>query len=132
MSALALEITPSALAAVQKIIQERQIADHALRVYVQESGCCSSRQYGLALDPNLHTEDIVLEKEGLRIIVDPRSSEYLQDAVIDFVDGPQGRGFIIEAASHCGCGGGGHTHAHNDEGCGCGGNHEGSGCGCGH
>ncbi len=116
-----LTITPPALAAVREIIQERQLTDHALRVYVQDSGCCSTRQYGLALDPNVHEQDAVLEIEGLRITVDPVSLDYLQGAVIDFVDGPQGRGFAIQAATYCGCG---HDHDHAEE--------AGGGCGCGH
>ncbi len=121
MSIINLTITRPALTAVQEIIQERQLEGHVLRAYVRESGCCSTREYGLALDPHIHEQDTVLEIEGVRIVMDPASLDYLQGAVIDFVDGPQGKGFTIEVDVACGCGGG-HNHQHE----------EAHSCSCGH
>lgn len=77
----------------------------ALRVAV-EGGGCSGFQYDITLDAPA-TDDLVLEAEGQRVVVDPVSLPFLAGAVIDFSDELIGARFVIEnpnATSSCGCG----------------------------
>lgn len=80
-------------------------AGHALRVAV-EGGGCSGFQYDISLDAPAD-EDLVLERAGQRVVVDPVSLPFLENAVIDFTDELIGARFTIEnpnATSSCGCG----------------------------
>ncbi|MCX7645032.1 MAG: iron-sulfur cluster assembly accessory protein [Rhodobacteraceae bacterium] len=80
-------------------------APKALRVAV-EGGGCSGFQYDIRLD-EAAGDDLVLEKDGQRVLVDPVSLPFLSNAVIDFVDELIGARFVIEnpnATSSCGCG----------------------------
>lgn len=77
----------------------------ALRVAV-EGGGCSGFQYDIRLDEPAG-DDLVLERDGLRVLVDPVSLPFLSDAVIDFTDELIGARFVVEnpnASSSCGCG----------------------------
>ncbi len=77
----------------------------ALRVAV-EGGGCSGFQYDIRLDDPV-ADDLVLEKDGQRVLVDQVSLPFLSNAVIDFTDELIGARFVIEnpnAASSCGCG----------------------------
>jgi len=107
---------------------EQEAKDAALRVWVAGGGC-SGLSYGMALDDGAPEEgDQVFEQDGIKLIIDPLSLNYMSGSVVDYVDETLGGGFKIEnpnATSSCGCGssfqgegGGG--------GCGCGG----GGCGC--
>jgi iron-sulfur cluster assembly protein len=78
----------------------------ALRVMVRPGGC-SGYEYGMALERNPRSDDNVTEMGGLKVVVDPRSTEFLDGASIDFVDSLMGGGFAINnpnATSSCGCG----------------------------
>jgi iron-sulfur cluster assembly protein len=102
-------VTMTDIAAVKLLafMNEKGLADtHALRVFVSGGGC-SGLQYGMAFDANPRPADVVFEQHGLRVVVDPKSLQYLAGANIDYVDGPTGGGFNIEnpnAVSTCGCG----------------------------
>ena len=77
----------------------------ALRVAV-EGGGCSGFQYDIKLDDPA-ADDLVLEKDGQRVLVDQVSLPFLSNAVIDFTEELIGARFVIEnpnAASSCGCG----------------------------
>lgn len=77
----------------------------ALRVAV-DGGGCSGFQYDIRLDDPAE-DDLVLEKDGLKVLVDSVSLPFLQNAVIDFSDELIGARFVIEnpnASSSCGCG----------------------------
>lgn len=76
-----------------------------LRVGVSGGGC-SGFQYDIRLDEPA-ADDMVLEKDGLKVLVDPVSLPFLQNAVIDFTDELIGARFVVEnpnASSSCGCG----------------------------
>jgi iron-sulfur cluster assembly accessory protein len=76
-----------------------------LRVAV-EGGGCSGFQYDLSFDTPAG-DDLVLEKDGLKVLVDPVSLPFLSDATIDFSDALIGAKFVVEnpnARSSCGCG----------------------------
>lgn len=101
-----LTVTPAALTVIQGLLQQRNIPNHALRVFVSGGGC-SGLQYGMSFEPTPQEYDQVVQFDDVRIVIDPTSLIYLQGAVIDFVDSLIGGGFRIEnpnAVSSCGCG----------------------------
>lgn len=101
-----LTVTPAAVGVIRSLLVQRNIPNHALRVFVSGGGC-SGLQYGMAFEESARDFDKVVEVEGVRLIVDPTSLMYLQGAVIDFVDSLMGGGFRIDnpnAVSSCGCG----------------------------
>lgn len=81
-------------------------APRALRVAV-EGGGCSGFQYDIKLEDAAAPEDLVLEKDGQKVLVDPVSLPFLADAVIDFSEELIGARFVIKnpnATASCGCG----------------------------
>ncbi len=77
-----------------------------LRVYVQGGGC-SGLQYGFEFDEAEQDDDLVVEKQGVRLLVDPMSMQYLSGAEIDYREGLEGAQFVIRnpnATTTCGCG----------------------------
>ncbi len=126
-----LTITAVAADKVRGLLQERELTDCALRVFVQGGGC-SGLSYGMAFEQTIYPQDRVVESGGVRLVIDPMSLSYMEGSEIDYVDSLMGGGFAINnplAVSSCGCGHsfraeGGEEHAH-DEGCGSG------SCGCG-
>lgn len=106
MTALALppRVTDRAFARLAEIA-EATGDRRALRVAV-DGGGCSGFQYDIRLDDPA-TDDLVLEKNGLRVLVDSTSLPFLQNAVIDFSEELIGARFVIQnpnASSSCGCG----------------------------
>jgi len=124
----ALHVSVEAAQAVKNILTERNLDGYALRVYVAGSGC-SGVQFGMALDNNFRTSDLTFETEGIQVLVDEMSIEYLRGAKIDFVNDPQrGAGFVVDsplANQGGGCSCGSQSQGENET-CGCGGS-----CGCG-
>lgn len=101
-----LTMTPVARDKVRELLKERNLEDHALRVFVQGGGC-SGLSYGMAFESNIYETDQVIENDGVRLVIDPTSSMYMAGAEIDFVDSLMGGGFAINnpnAVSSCGCG----------------------------
>ena len=99
-------LTASAAARVQRLLEERQLAGHALRVFVSGGGC-SGMQYGMALEGQPRETDRRFGFGGVDVVVDPVSMDYLSGVTIDYVDDLMGGGFKIEnpnAVSSCGCG----------------------------
>lgn len=79
---------------------------HSLRLGVKGGGC-SGLSYVLAFDDAVKEKDIVLEKSGVKIVIDQKSMFYLSGTTLDFTDGLNGRGFVFnnpQAAKTCGCG----------------------------
>jgi iron-sulfur cluster assembly accessory protein len=101
-----LTVSPSAVAVIKNLLQERNIPSHALRVFVTGGGC-SGMQYGMAFEESEKDFDTVVHVDDVRLFIDQASLVYLQGATIDFVDSLIGGGFRIEnpnAVSSCGCG----------------------------
>lgn len=99
-------VTPAAVQTIRTLLQQRQIPNHALRVFVSGGGC-SGMQYGMAFEESPRDFDAVIETDGVRLIVDPTSLMYLKGSTIDYVDSLMGGGFRIDnpnAVSSCGCG----------------------------
>ncbi len=87
-------------------IMATQGADAAIRVAVQGGGCSGFR-YQIDLDRQPAADDIVIEREGARVLVDPTSLEFLAGAELDFTDALMGAHFAVKnpnAKSSCGCG----------------------------
>lgn len=102
--ALPPKVTDRAYARLREIC-EATGEDRALRVAV-EGGGCSGFQYDIKLDDPA-TDDLILEKDGARVLVDAVSLPFLQNAVIDYSEELIGARFIIQnpnATSSCGCG----------------------------
>ena len=77
-----------------------------LRVYITGGGC-SGFQYGFTFDENMEEGDTAVENEGVQLLVDPMSFQYLMGAEIDYQDDLEGARFIIRnpnAQTTCGCG----------------------------
>lgn len=101
-----LNVTSNAVTVIRNLLAEREIPNHALRVFVSGGGC-SGMQYGMAFEESARDFDQVVEVDGVRLLVDPTSLMYLQGATIDFIDSLMGGGFRIDnpnAVSSCGCG----------------------------
>jgi iron-sulfur cluster assembly accessory protein len=101
-----LTVTATAVSVIKNLLQQRQIPEHALRVFVSGGGC-SGLQYGMAFEQDAREFDAVVETDGVRLLVDPTSMMYLRGATIDYIDSLMGGGFRIEnpnAVSGCGCG----------------------------
>jgi iron-sulfur cluster assembly protein len=122
-----LTLTPTAIEAVRGLIEKRNLQGYALRVFVQGGGC-SGFQYGMALEGNIREQDIKTDFDGVTVVVDEVSIDYLRGATVDYVDEVMGSGFKIEnpnAVSACGCGSSFRTkdtgaEAGDGESCGCG------------
>ncbi len=119
-------LTPLAAEKLQAIMQEKNLTEHGLRVFIAGGGC-SGFQYGMAFENTTEEGDCVFESNGVRLYVDQASAMYLEGATVDYVDSLMGGGFRIEnpnAVSTCSCGQSFSTdqggHAHGDA-CGCGG-----------
>ncbi len=99
-------LSPAASEKLLGLMREKQLEDHALRVFVAGGGC-SGLQYGMTFDNEMHPGDTNFEVNGLRVRVDPMSAQYVRGAHIDYQDSLMGGGFKIEnpnAVSSCGCG----------------------------
>ena len=98
--------TDAAARKVQQLITEEQNPDLKLRVYITGGGC-SGFQYGFTFDENQAADDIAVEREGVRLLVDPLSFQYLIGAEVDYSESLQGAQFVIRnpnASTTCGCG----------------------------
>jgi len=109
-----ISLSPAAAQAVQNIMAEKNLDGYALRVYVAGGGC-GGAQFGMALDNDIRDIDTTYETEGVKIVVDEVSIDYLLGASIDYVNDPQrGAGFVVDSPNA-------KVHNHSAEGCACGG-----------
>lgn len=98
--------TDSAASKVKKLIEEEGNNDLKLRVFVSGGGC-SGFKYGFTFDELINEDDTVMENNGVKLIIDPMSFQYLAGAEIDYQENLHGAQFIIKnpsATSTCGCG----------------------------
>ncbi len=101
-----LVFTDSAANKVKELIQEEGNPELKLRVFVTGGGC-SGFQYGFTFDEVTNEDDTIMEKNGVMLLIDPMSFQYLVGAEIDYSEGLQGSQFVIKnpnATSTCGCG----------------------------
>jgi iron-sulfur cluster insertion protein len=98
--------TDNAAKKVKQLIDEEETKGLMLRVFVQGGGC-SGFQYGFTFDENTQDGDTVVEKNGVKLLIDPMSYQYLVGAEIDYKEDLQGSQFVIRnpnATTTCGCG----------------------------
>ena len=101
-----LVFTAAAAAKVASLIEEEGNSSLMLRVYIQGGGC-SGFQYGFTFDETLQDGDTEIVTDGVKLLIDPMSMQYLTGAEIDYTEGLQGAQFVIRnpnATTTCGCG----------------------------
>ena len=101
-----INLTDSALSAVRSAISTADKPVNGLRIMV-EAGGCAGLKYNMGLVNDAEPDDTVIERDGVRIMIDDKSREYLEGTTIDFVVALEGSGFTFEnpnAKSSCGCG----------------------------
>ncbi len=101
-----LVFTEAAAAKVADLIAEEGNPELKLRVFVQGGGC-SGFQYGFTFDEATNDDDMTLEKNGVKLLIDSMSFQYLVGAEIDYKEDIQGSQFVIRnpnATTTCGCG----------------------------
>jgi len=98
--------TDAAAAKVKDLLVEEGNPDLRLRVFVQGGGC-SGFQYGFTFDESVNDDDTTIDKNGVQLLIDPMSFQYLVGAEIDYKDDLEGAQFVIRnpnATTTCGCG----------------------------
>lgn len=98
--------TNAAARKVQELILEERNPDLKLRVYISGGGC-SGFQYGFSFDEEQADDDIAVVNDGVTLLVDPLSFQYLMGAEVDYSESLQGAQFVIRnpnASTTCGCG----------------------------
>lgn len=98
--------TQAAASKVSQLIEEEGNPGLMLRVYIQGGGC-SGFQYGFTFDEAVGDGDTEVETDGVTLLIDPMSIQYLMGAEIDYTEGLQGAQFVIRnpnASTTCGCG----------------------------
>lgn len=98
--------TNAAARKVQELILEERNPELKLRVYISGGGC-SGFQYGFSFDEERAEDDIAVDNDGVTLLVDPLSFQYLMGAEVDYSESLQGAQFVIRnpnASTTCGCG----------------------------
>jgi iron-sulfur cluster insertion protein len=101
-----IQVTDAAVRRARVLIEEEQNPELKLRVFVTGGGC-SGFQYGFSFDENKNDGDMEINQEGVQILIDPMSFQYLMGSEIDYLEGLQGARFVINnpnAKTTCGCG----------------------------
>ena len=101
-----MKLGTEAIAKLQEMIAEENNPNLKLRVFVQGGGC-SGFQYGFTFDEVKNEDDFDWDFDGVNVVVDSMSLQYLQDAQVDYVEDNMGANFVIKnpnATSTCGCG----------------------------
>ncbi len=102
----ALIFTRNAAGKVSELIAEEGNPELKLRVYVSGGGC-SGFQYGFSFEEGISDDDTTVITDGVTLLVDPASLQYLAGAEIDYQEGLEGSRFVIKnpnASSSCSCG----------------------------
>lgn len=98
--------TQAASAKAKELITEEENPSLKLRAYVTGGGC-SGFQYGFAFEEEQNEDDMVIEKDGVRLLVDALSFQYLVGSKVDYKEDLEGSRFVVEnpnATTTCGCG----------------------------
>ena len=102
----ALVFSMAAATKVKELIKDEGNDALMLHVFISGGGC-SGFQYGFTFDEEVGDGDTVVENEGVKLLVDPMSFQYLSGAEIDYSEGMEGAQFVIRnpnATTTCGCG----------------------------
>jgi iron-sulfur cluster insertion protein len=109
-----ISLSPAAAEVVRDLLQQRNLDEsYGLRVFISGQSC-SGFQYGMGLENKPGETDSVFESEGLKLIVDENSLQFMNGATINYIDDERGKGFLVDnpnTSPDCSCESGG---------CGCG------------
>lgn len=100
------KIAPGAIAKIKELMAEENNPNLKLRMFVSGGGC-SGMQYGFTFEEESNEDDFNLEFDGIHLLIDSMSSQYLHGAEVDFIESLQGSEFKIKnpnAQTTCGCG----------------------------
>ncbi len=125
IDATPVSLTDEALSQLKSLLEKEANSDLALRVFVSGGGC-SGMQYGMAFDDNVRPGDEIVERDGIKVLIDDFSAPYIRGSEIDYVDSLMGAGFTVHnpnAIRSCSCG---HSFDTGDDA------GSAQGCGCGH
>ncbi|MBE2897909.1 iron-sulfur cluster insertion protein ErpA [Pasteurellaceae bacterium TAE3-ERU1] len=104
--AIPLTFTDAAANKVKALIADEENPNLKLRVYITGGGC-SGFQYGFTFDEKVNDGDLTIEKNGVALVIDPMSLQYLIGGTVDYTEGLEGSRFIVDnpnATTTCGCG----------------------------
>lgn len=99
-------ITDDAFTRIKDLLIDEQNPNLKLRVFVQGGGC-SGMEYGFTFDESQNDDDFTFEQNGVKVLVDAMSMQYLAGATINYIEDLQGARFAIDnpnAQTSCGCG----------------------------
>ncbi|MCG6900194.1 MAG: iron-sulfur cluster insertion protein ErpA [Gammaproteobacteria bacterium] len=91
---------------VKRLIEEENNPNLKLRIYISGGGC-SGFQYGFSFDEKVGDGDVTVDNDGVSLVIDPMSYQYLIGAEIDYTEGLEGAQFVVHnpnATTTCGCG----------------------------
>lgn len=103
---LPIQFSDAAAIKVKQLVEEEENPSLKLRVYVTGGGC-SGFQYGFTFDEAVNPGDTEVEKQGVTMVIDPMSLQYLVGGVVDYTEGLEGSRFFVDnpnASTTCGCG----------------------------
>lgn len=101
-----INLSVRAVQKVRDLVAEEENDQLKLRVFVTGGGC-SGFQYGFTFDELVADDDTALQTNGVTLVVDPMSLQYLVGAVVDYTEGLEGSRFVVNnpnATATCGCG----------------------------
>ena len=101
-----IELNESAVSKLKQLFEEESNPNLKLRVFVQGGGC-SGMQYGFTFDEEQNEDDFDVSVDGVTLLVDSMSAQYLQGAKIKYSEDAMGASFSIDnpqAVTSCGCG----------------------------
>jgi iron-sulfur cluster assembly accessory protein len=103
---VSLQFSDRAAAKVKNLVEDDGNDELKLRVFVTGGGC-SGFQYGFTFDELVSEDDTQVEKDGVVMLIDPMSFQYLAGSEVDYTDGLEGSRFVVNnpnASATCGCG----------------------------
>jgi len=103
---VSINLSARAVQKVRELVTEEENEELKLRVFVTGGGC-SGFQYGFTFDELMAEDDTSVEKDGVTVLIDPMSFQYLVGSEVDYTEGLEGSRFVINnpnATATCGCG----------------------------
>ncbi len=103
---LPIQFSDAAAIKVKQLVEEEENPQLKLRVYVTGGGC-SGFQYGFTFDEEVNPGDMEITKQGVTMVIDPMSLQYLVGGIVDYTEGLEGSRFFVNnpnATTTCGCG----------------------------
>jgi iron-sulfur cluster assembly accessory protein len=110
-------ITDKAAEEMKTVLKDQEKEDHGIRIFIAGMGC-GGPNYGLAFEKEPKEEDKTEEVSGIKFVMDSAISEYMDGATVDFVETPQGSGFVVNSPKAAQMAGGGCSSCGPGDNCG--------------